>query len=93
MAKYAPRTKPRQPVPSADPLKRAVALGAEEIRKGVSDAQIELSLEDAGINIKKLPPNFLKQLRGGASFKLKSPKPFRPVTAKSAKGASTKKGR
>jgi hypothetical protein len=95
MAKYAPKIKPKRAIPVTDPLKRAVALGAEEIRKGVSDAQIGLTLEDAGINIKKLPPDFLRKLRSGDSFKPKPPKPIRPAVAtdKTIKGTFARKGR
>ncbi len=88
MAKKPPKAKTKNAVPIADELAHAIALGTNEIRKGVSDAQIELSLQDAGINIKKLPPNFLKQLRGGASFKPKPPKPFKPVAAKNKRKAN-----
>jgi hypothetical protein len=59
-------------LPLAEPLAHAIAIGTKEITKGTSDQQITQCLRDSGIDLKKLPPDFLTRLRGGASFK---PKP------------------
>ena len=66
----------------ADPLKHAIAIATKEIVKGASDSQIQFNLEDSGINLKQLPPDFLIKLRGGSSFK---PMPKRAWVEKKSK--------
>ena len=63
-----------KPLPLSALVEHAIAIGMKEINKGASDQQITQSLRDSGIELKKLPPDFLPRLRAGASFK---PKPDR----------------
>ncbi len=78
--KPVPRPNSNSPAPADQPtlstaMRRAIAIGIKEITRGASDQQVTLSLQDAGINLKDLPPDFVTRLRGGASFKPKPPKP------------------
>ena len=60
-----------KPLPLPSSLKDAIAIGIREISEGASDQQITQSLRDSGIELKKLPEDFIARLRGGASFKIK----------------------
>ncbi len=71
-----------KPLPLSSLLVHAIAIGMKEINTGASDQQITQSLRDSGIELKKLPEDFLARLRAGASFK---PKPMRQEFRKKSK--------